>query len=106
VAKDLRALIWKQMSEVGVTLIPNNTFSYYDHVPDTMAMVGAMPSCCNWIGRDIHHNVYFSMARGIVSKLAMEMTKWLDSPCGIYIFIRNWHAKHPTWKLTPRNRET
>lgn len=76
------------MNEVGVTLIPNNTFSYYDHVLDTTAMVGAMRSCYNWIGGDIHHNVYFSMAGGIVSKLAMEMTKWLDSPGSIYISIR------------------
>ena len=83
VAKDLRGPIWKQMSEVGVTLIPNNTFS--NEVPDTTAMVGAMPSCYKSTGGDIHHNVYFFMAYGKVSKPAMEMTKWLDSLGGIYI---------------------
>ncbi|CAM6072276.1 unnamed protein product [Sphagnum tenellum] len=42
-AKDLRASIWKQMADAGITLIPSNTFSYYDQVLDTTALVGAVP---------------------------------------------------------------
>jgi hypothetical protein len=38
VAKELRASIWKQMAEAGVSLIPSNTFSYYDQVLDTTAL--------------------------------------------------------------------
>jgi 5-methyltetrahydropteroyltriglutamate--homocysteine methyltransferase len=79
VAKELRASIWKQTSEAGVTLIPSNTFSYYDQVLDTTAMVGAVPSRYEWTGGDIGHDVYFSMARGNASKPAMEMTKWFDT---------------------------
>lgn len=51
VAKDLRASIWKQMSEAGVSMIPSNTFSYYDQVLDTTAMVGAVPSRYEWTDR-------------------------------------------------------
>jgi 5-methyltetrahydropteroyltriglutamate--homocysteine methyltransferase len=79
VAKDLRASIWKQMAEAGVSLIPSNTFSYYDQVLDTTAMVGAVPARYEWTGGEIGHDVYFSMARGNKTKPAMEMTKWFDT---------------------------
>lgn len=95
VAKDLRASIWKQMSEVGVTSIPNNTFSYYDHVPKTIAMVGAMPSCYKWSNEDIHHNVYFSMVLKNMSKPTTGMTKWSGSQGDIYISTRVRQAKQP-----------
>ncbi len=42
-AKNLRASIWTQMADAGITLIPSNTFSYYDQVLDTTALVGAVP---------------------------------------------------------------
>ncbi|CAM6036119.1 unnamed protein product [Sphagnum compactum] len=79
VAKDLRASIWKQMADAGVTLIPSNTFSYYDQVLDTTALVGAVPPLYGWTGGDIGLDIYFSMARGNATKPAMEMTKWFDT---------------------------
>ncbi len=79
VARELRASIWKQMSEAGVSMIPSNTFSYYDQVLDTTAMVGAVPARYEWTGGEIGHDVYFSMARGNKTKPAMEMTKWFDT---------------------------
>jgi 5-methyltetrahydropteroyltriglutamate--homocysteine methyltransferase len=79
VAKDLRASIWKQMVDAGVTLIPSNTFSYYDQVLDTTALVGAVPPLYGWTGGDIGLDIYFSMARGNATKPAMEMTKWFDT---------------------------
>jgi len=79
VAQDLRASIWKQMAEAGVSMIPSNTFSYYDQVLDTTAMVGAVPARYEWSGGEIGNDVYFSMARGNKTKPAMEMTKWFDT---------------------------
>ncbi|CAM6066367.1 unnamed protein product [Sphagnum tenellum] len=79
VAKDLRASIWKQTADAGVTLIPSNTFSYYDQVLDTTALVGAVPPLYGWTGGDIGLDIYFSMARGNATKPAMEMTKWFDT---------------------------
>ncbi|XP_044483441.1 5-methyltetrahydropteroyltriglutamate--homocysteine methyltransferase-like [Mangifera indica] len=79
VAADLRSSIWKQMAEVGIKFIPSNTFSYYDQVLDTTAMLGAVPSRYNWNGGEIGFDVYFSMARGNDSVPAMEMTKWFDT---------------------------
>ncbi|XP_076951270.1 5-methyltetrahydropteroyltriglutamate--homocysteine methyltransferase-like [Bidens hawaiensis] len=79
VAADLRSSIWKQMSDAGIKYIPSNTFSYYDQVLDTTAMLGAVPARYNWNGGEIGFDTYFSMARGNASVPAMEMTKWFDT---------------------------
>eukprot|EP00250_Pteridium_aquilinum_P034979 c8405_g1_i1 orf=288-2588(+) len=79
VAKELRSSIWKQMATAGVTYIPSNTFSYYDQMLDTTALVGAVPPRYGWTGGEIGFDVYFSMARGDTKNPAMEMTKWFDT---------------------------
>ncbi|ESR59658.1 hypothetical protein CICLE_v10014233mg [Citrus x clementina] len=79
VAADLRASIWNQMADAGIKFIPSNTFSYYDQVLDTTAMLGAVPPRYSWNGGEIGFDVYFSMARGNASVPAMEMTKWFDT---------------------------
>lgn len=79
VAANLRLAIWKQMADAGIKHIPSNTFSYYDQVLDTTAMLGAVPDRYNWKGGEIGFDVYFSMARGNASVPAMEMTKWFDT---------------------------
>ncbi|KAL9431408.1 hypothetical protein AB3S75_026568 [Citrus x aurantiifolia] len=84
VSADLRSSIWKQMSEAGIKYIPSNTFSYYDQVLDTTAMLGAVPPRFNWNGGEIGFDVYFSMARGNASVPAMEMKRWFDTN---YYFI-------------------
>ncbi|XP_047333516.1 5-methyltetrahydropteroyltriglutamate--homocysteine methyltransferase 1-like [Impatiens glandulifera] len=79
VAADLRTSIWKQMADAGIQFIPSNTFSFYDQVLDSTAMLGAVPPRYGWTGGEIGHDVYFSMARGNASVPAMEMTKWFDT---------------------------
>ncbi|CAA3000635.1 5-methyltetrahydropteroyltriglutamate--homocysteine methyltransferase-like [Olea europaea subsp. europaea] len=79
VAADLRSSIWKQMADAGIKYIPSNTFSFYDQVLDTTAMLGAVPARYNWNGGEIGFDTYFSMARGNASVPAMEMTKWFDT---------------------------
>ncbi|KAM0943579.1 putative 5-methyltetrahydropteroyltriglutamate--homocysteine S-methyltransferase [Dioscorea sansibarensis] len=79
VAAALRASIWKQMADAGIKFIPSNTFSYYDQVLDTTAMLGAVPPRYGWTGGEIGFDTYFSMARGNSSQPAMEMTKWFDT---------------------------
>ncbi|KAG9451870.1 hypothetical protein H6P81_004774 [Aristolochia fimbriata] len=79
VAKDLRVSIWKQMAGAGTKFIPSNTFSLYDQVLDTTAMLGAVPPRYGWSGSDIGLELYFSMARGNSSLPAMELTKWFDT---------------------------
>ncbi|RZS09436.1 hypothetical protein BHM03_00040515 [Ensete ventricosum] len=79
VATDLRHSIWKQMADAGIKYIPSNTFSYYDQMLDTTAMLGAVPERYNFTSGEIGFDIYFSMARGNASVPAMEMTKWFDT---------------------------
>ena len=73
------------MRDAGIDLIPSNTFSYYDQVLDTSAMVGAVPARYGWDAeaRMIDLDLYFAMARGEQNATrdvtAMEMTKWFDT---------------------------
>ena len=66
-ASDLRRTHWLQQREAGVDLVPSNDFSFYDHVLDTIAMVGAVPERFKWKGPSVDLSTYFAMARGWVS---------------------------------------
>ena len=92
-ARKLRAENWIEQRERGVTKIPSNDFSLYDHVLDTTVMVGAIPSRYGWTGGEVPLDLYFAMARGSQSEeasdcghpdhrhgvTALEMTKWFDT---------------------------
>jgi 5-methyltetrahydropteroyltriglutamate--homocysteine methyltransferase len=91
----LRAANWARQQALGITHIPSNDFSLYDHVLDTSVMVGAIPKIYGWLGGDVPIETYFAMARGTsaagghdVSAAsaapshglpALEMTKWFDT---------------------------
>ncbi len=74
---------WALQQQLGLHHIPSNDFSLYDHVLDTIAMVGAVPERYQWRGERVDLSTYFAMARGIqnqnASIPAMEMTKWFDT---------------------------
>ncbi len=93
-AKKLRAANWIEQRDRGVTKIPSNDFSLYDHVLDTAVMVGAIPSRYGWTGDGtVPLDTYFAMARGTQGEegpgcghpghsrgvTALEMTKWFDT---------------------------
>ena len=89
VAKTLRKNAWSLQLESGIKHIPSNDFSFYDHVLDTIAMVGAIPSRFGWNGKTVDLRTYFGMASGksgvdssgqkIASAQPMEMTKWFNT---------------------------
>jgi 5-methyltetrahydropteroyltriglutamate--homocysteine methyltransferase len=74
--KNIRAQNWKLQAEAGINHIPCNDFSFYDHVLDTVIMVGAIPE--RYLNAD-EFDTYFAMARGKSTLKAMEMTKWFDT---------------------------
>ncbi len=97
-AKRLRAASWTEQQRRGITRIPSNDFSLYDHVLDTAVMVGAIPSAYGWRGGEVPLDTYFAMARGSEGDAyaegcdhgctdsrhghgvpALEMTKWFDT---------------------------
>jgi 5-methyltetrahydropteroyltriglutamate--homocysteine methyltransferase len=88
-ASDIRRGNWLLQKEIGIEHIPSNDFSLYDHVLDTIAMVGAVPERYGWDGGEISAELYFAMARGTAETPAMEMTKWFDT---------NYHYIVPEFK--------
>lgn len=93
IASALRAANWTEQRNRGITKIPSNDFSLYDHVLDTAAMVGAIPARYGWSGGEVSLQTYFAMARGHEGGThsdcgcnhsgdgvtALEMTKWFDT---------------------------
>ncbi|MGX6508730.1 5-methyltetrahydropteroyltriglutamate--homocysteine S-methyltransferase [Rhodococcus sp. SJ-2] len=77
VAADLRVDTWAAQRDAGLDSIPVNTFSYYDHVLDTAAMLGALPPRVSGIADDLDR--YFAAARGNDDVAPLEMTKWFDT---------------------------
>ena len=103
VGKTLRNKHWTLQKQLGIEHIPSNDFSLYDHVLDTAAMVGAVPSRYGWSGGIVDQFTYFAMARGFQKKVlnsniahaetdvpALEMTKWFDT---------NYHYIVPEFEL-------
>ncbi|MGX5832535.1 5-methyltetrahydropteroyltriglutamate--homocysteine S-methyltransferase [Mesorhizobium sp. 43Arga] len=89
-ARALRVANWIEQRDRGVTKIPSNDFSLYDHVLDTATMVGAVPPRYGWREGEISLDTYFAMARGSQggaagggqtgqAVTALEMTKWFDT---------------------------
>jgi 5-methyltetrahydropteroyltriglutamate--homocysteine methyltransferase len=83
-AARIRAGHWKTQSDAGIDIIPSGDFSFYDHVLDTAAMVGAIPVRYGASATDpVSLPAYFAMARGSQAGgrdvPALEMTKWFDT---------------------------
>ncbi|ODT18796.1 MAG: 5-methyltetrahydropteroyltriglutamate--homocysteine S-methyltransferase [Kaistia sp. SCN 65-12] len=95
-AAGLRAANWARQHALGITTIPSNDFSLYDHVLDTSVMVGAIPEAYGWTSGPVPLDTYFAMARGSQGHEpdptcaghhhgagqgvpALEMTKWFDT---------------------------
>jgi 5-methyltetrahydropteroyltriglutamate--homocysteine methyltransferase len=89
---DLRRSVWTSLREAGLEDIPSNTFSLYDQMLDTTALVGAAPErFAHLEGLD----AYFAMARGASGVPPLEMTKWFDT---------NYHFLVP--EIGPQTRFT
>ncbi|HET8625878.1 MAG TPA: 5-methyltetrahydropteroyltriglutamate--homocysteine S-methyltransferase [Thermomicrobiales bacterium] len=82
-AAAIRAANWAAQRDAGIDLIPANDFSLYDHVLDTIALVGAVPPRYGWDGGAVDLDLYFALARGEQDARrdvpALEMTKWFDT---------------------------
>lgn len=92
ICRNLRKNNWLLQKELGFDHIPSGDFSLYDHVLDTIAMVGAIPERYGANSKKFNIDTYFAMARGIRKNSsakatggadsgvkAMEMTKWFDT---------------------------
>ncbi len=102
-ARQLRRKHWETQKQAGIERIPSNDFSLYDHILDTIAMVGAVPPRYQWSGGTIDLPTYFLMARGGQKNgqdmSAMEMTKWFDTN---YHYIVPEFSPEQTFRLSSR----
>lgn len=86
VGAQIKGASWRYQASQGISHIPSNDFSLYDHVLDTTVMVGAIPERYGHERGEIFGlDTYFAMARGRAGTPespgvpAMEMTKWFDT---------------------------
>lgn len=110
-AAALRVANWARQKALGITVIPSNDFSLYDHILDTSIMVGAIPPVYGWRGGKVPLETYFAMARGAQGERescghrhdtaaeapAQEMTKWFDTN---YHYMVPEFVQHQAFKLT------
>ncbi|MDD3441814.1 MAG: 5-methyltetrahydropteroyltriglutamate--homocysteine S-methyltransferase [Sulfurimonas denitrificans] len=76
VAKELKKRHWEYQRDAGIEFISSNDFSLYDNMLDTSVMLGAIPKKFKNLKNE---ELYFAMARGNASSVAMEMTKWFNT---------------------------
>jgi 5-methyltetrahydropteroyltriglutamate--homocysteine methyltransferase len=75
-AAALRRETWETLRDAGLSGIPSNTFSLYDHVLDNAVMFNAVPE--RFASLD-GLNAYFAMARGAEGIAPLERAKWFDT---------------------------
>jgi 5-methyltetrahydropteroyltriglutamate--homocysteine methyltransferase len=76
VALALKQRHWKYQSDAGIDCISCNDFSLYDNMLDTSVMLGAIAQRFRGLENE---ELYFAMARGDSTRVAMEMTKWFNT---------------------------
>jgi 5-methyltetrahydropteroyltriglutamate--homocysteine methyltransferase len=82
VGRALRLRHWSLQQKAGIDLVPVGDFSFYDHMLDMTAMLGAVPPRFGKQDGPVDLDTSFLMARGVSrgsEAAAMEMTKWFDS---------------------------
>src|SRR5216117_881547 len=72
---------WRRQREAGIDLPASNDFSLYDHVLDTICLVGCVPRRFDGDEALVSTATMFAMARGTggAGGRPLEMTKWFDT---------------------------
>ena len=86
--RSLREHHWSIQADAGMDLVTVGDFAWYDHVLNTLALLGAIPTRFKFDPRRLSLPEYFTLARGNSEHFAMEMTKWFDT---------NYHYLVPEW---------
>jgi 5-methyltetrahydropteroyltriglutamate--homocysteine methyltransferase len=89
----LRARDWLEQRDAGLDPVTVGDFAWYDHVLQTLAHLGALPSRFGFDPRGLTIRQYFEAARGNARQPAMELTKWFDT---------NHHYIVPEWTAETR----
>ncbi|MCP2290295.1 5-methyltetrahydropteroyltriglutamate--homocysteine S-methyltransferase [Nocardia amikacinitolerans] len=87
VGRDIQEQQFSELAATGLTQVPGNTFSFYDHVLDNALMFGAVPKRFQPY-RDVMEplDFYFLMARGRPDLPPLELVRYIDT---------NYHYRQP-----------
>ena len=96
VARQLKRRHWNYQKQSNISFISSNDFSLYDNVLDTTILLGAIPKRFEHLKDE---ELYFAMARGNDTCVAMEMTKWFNTN---YHYIVPEISKETTFKLNSK----
>lgn len=87
VARELQEETWSELAATGLTQVPGNTFSYYDHVLDNALLFGAVPERFMPLQSELDPlDFYFTMCRGRPDFPPLELVRWFDT---------NYHYRQP-----------
>lgn len=87
VARDLQEETWSELAATGLTQVPGNTFSYYDHVLDNALLFGAVPERFAPLENQLDPlDFYFTLARGRPDFPPLELVRF---------FGTNYHYRQP-----------
>lgn len=87
VGRDIQDRQFNELAATGLTQVPGNTFSFYDHVLDNALLFGAVPKRFEAYRDGLHPlDFYFLMARGRPDLPPLELVRLLGT---------NYHYRQP-----------
>lgn len=87
VARALQQDTWSELAATGLSQVPGNTFSFYDHVLDNALLFGAVPERFRPLEGELHPlDFYFTIARGRPDFPPLELVRY---------FGTNYHYRQP-----------
>ncbi|MBF6297944.1 5-methyltetrahydropteroyltriglutamate--homocysteine S-methyltransferase [Nocardia amamiensis] len=87
VGREIQETQFNELAATGLTQVPGNTFSFYDHVLDNALLFGAVPKRFEPYREDLHPlDFYFLMARGRPDLPPLELVRF---------FGTNYHYRQP-----------
>lgn len=87
VGRDIQERQFSELAATGLTQVPGNTFSFYDHVLDNALLFGAVPARFAEYQQDMDPlDFYFLMARGRPDLPPLELVRF---------FGTNYHYRQP-----------
>lgn len=87
VGREIQETQFNELAATGLTQVPGNTFSFYDHVLDNALLFGAVPKRFEPYREGLHPlDFYFLMARGRPDLPPLELVRF---------FGTNYHYRQP-----------
>ncbi|GAB4589472.1 5-methyltetrahydropteroyltriglutamate--homocysteine S-methyltransferase [Nocardia sp. IFM 10818] len=81
VGREIQETQYLELAATGLTQVPGNTFSFYDHVLDNALLFGAVPKRFEPYREGLHPlDFYFLMARGRPDLPPLELVRFFNTP--------------------------